>query len=65
MAGISEYPLPEPRYRDLRRLFSVWVGRVVFRTAGIKKSVPEFQDLQEVENMPAFMGIDGHFIGSI
>ena len=35
------------------RLFSVWVGRVVLRNMGIQKSMPEFQDLQEVENMLA------------
>ena len=51
--ALPPYPLPEPRYRDLCRLFSVWVGRVIFRNVGIKKSVPEFQDLQEVENMLA------------
>ena len=45
--------LSEPRYRDLRRLFTVWLGRIVFRNLGIRKSMPEFQDLQEVDNMLA------------
>ena len=51
--GLLRQRLAESQYRDLRRLFSVWVGRVIFRNVGIKKSVPEFQDLQEVENMLA------------
>ena len=45
--------LSEPQYRELRRLFSVWVGRVVLRNLGLKKALPEFRDLQEVENMLA------------
>ena len=45
--------LAEPQYKDLRRLFSVWVGRVVLRNIGLQKAMPEFRDLQEVENMLA------------
>ena len=45
--------LYEPQYKDMRRLFSVWVGRVILRNIGLQKSIPEFQDLQEVENMLA------------
>ncbi|MBP3731332.1 MAG: hypothetical protein J6I40_07685 [Mailhella sp.] len=37
--------LAEPQYKDLRRLFSVWVGRVIFRNVGIEKQMPEFQNL--------------------
>ncbi len=51
--GLLRQRLSEPQYKDLRRLFSVWVGRVILRNMGIEKSMPEFQDLQEVENMLA------------
>lgn len=43
--------LHEPKYRHLRRVLSVWLGRVVFKRAGITQNVPEFQDLQEVDAM--------------
>ena len=38
-------------YVSLRRAFSVWLGRVVFKRSGITQDVPEFQDLQEVDAM--------------
>lgn len=43
--------LHEPKYRHLRRVLSAWLGRVVFKRAGITQEVPEFQDLQEVDAM--------------
>ncbi|MBR5734324.1 MAG: Rpn family recombination-promoting nuclease/putative transposase [Desulfovibrionaceae bacterium] len=43
----------DPRYKGLRRLFSVWVGRIVARNMGNQENIPEFQDLQEVETMLA------------
>ena len=46
--------LSEPQYKDLNRLFSVWVGRVIMRNMDIpESSMPVFQNLQEVENMLA------------
>lgn len=43
--------LRAPEYLRLRRAFSVWLGRVVFKRSGITRDVPEFQDLQEVNAM--------------
>ena len=43
--------LHEPKYRHLRRVLSAWLGRVIFKRAGITQDVPEFQDLQEVDAM--------------
>lgn len=40
-----------PDYLPLRRALSVWIGRVLLRRAGITQTLPEFQDLQEVEAM--------------
>ena len=45
--------LASPDYTDLRRLFCLWVGRVIFRNAGIDEPMQEFHDLLEVENMLA------------
>ncbi|MCR5219698.1 MAG: hypothetical protein K6E31_01725, partial [bacterium] len=33
--GLLLQRLSKPRYRDLRGLFSVWVGRMIFRNRGI------------------------------
>ena len=43
--------LQEPKYLHLRRILAVWLGRVVFKRAGITQDVPEFHDLQEVDAM--------------
>ncbi len=43
--------LSGPQYVHLRRMFAVWMGRVVFKRSGITQPVPEFQDLQEVNAM--------------
>ena len=40
-----------PQYLSLRRTFTVWLGRVVFKRAGITQHIPEFHSLQEVEAM--------------
>jgi hypothetical protein len=33
--GLLRQRLSKPRYRDLRGLFSVWGGRMIFRNMGI------------------------------
>ncbi len=43
--------LQNAKYRHLRRMLSVWLGRVVFKRAGITTDVPEFHDLQEIDAM--------------
>ena len=43
--------LQGPNYLHLRRILAVWLGRVVFKRAGITQDVPEFHDLQEVDAM--------------
>ena len=54
VAGLLRQRLSEPQYKDLHRLFSVWVGRVIMRNMDIPESrMPVFQNLQEVENMLA------------
>ena len=54
VADLLQQRLSEPRYKDLHRLFSLWVGRVIMRNMGIPEShMPVFQNLQEVKNMLA------------
>jgi len=43
--------LQGPEYLQLRRVFSAWLGRILFKRAGIAQHIPEFQDLQEVDAM--------------
>lgn len=43
--------LRDPQYLSLRRTFTVWLGRMVFKRTGITQDIPEFHDLQEVEAM--------------
>ena len=43
--------LQEPKYLQLRRAFTVWLNRVVFKRAELDDNLPEFQDLQEVDAM--------------
>ena len=45
--------LSGPGYTDLRRLFCVWVGRVICRNLDMQERMPELTDLQEVEHMLA------------
>lgn len=51
LVGELRRTLEGPRYAHLRRVFAVWLGRVVFKRAGITRSVPNFEDLQEVDDM--------------
>ncbi|WP_298069519.1 Rpn family recombination-promoting nuclease/putative transposase [uncultured Mailhella sp.] len=43
--------LQAPEYLDLRRAFTVWLGRIVLKRSGITEEIPEFQDLREVDAM--------------
>lgn len=45
--------LQEPRYRRLRRAFTVWIARVVLQRAGMVTGVAEINDLLEVRAMLA------------
>ena len=40
-----------PEYARLRRAFTVWLGRVVLKRAGITEDISELHDLQEVDAM--------------
>ena len=40
-----------PEYARLRRAFTVWLGRVVLKRAGITEDLSELHDLQEVDAM--------------
>ena len=40
-----------PAYARLRRAFTVWLGRVVLKRAGITEDISELHDLQEVDAM--------------
>ena len=40
-----------PEYARLRRAFTVWLGRVVLKWAGITEDISELHDLQEVDAM--------------
>lgn len=51
LLGELQRALSGPRYAHLRRMFAVWMGRVIFKRSGITQPVPEFQDLQEVDAM--------------
>lgn len=51
LVGQLREKLHEPRYTHLRRVFAVWLGRIIIRRAGITQDIPEFQDLQEVDAM--------------
>ena len=43
--------LKAPKYTNLRRMFTVWLGRVILKRSGITEEVPEFHDLNEVNAM--------------
>ena len=43
--------LKDPEYQDLRRTFTEWCSRILFKRSGFLKKLPEFQDLQEVNAM--------------
>ena len=45
--------LQEPRYRRLRRAFTVWIARVVLQRAGMAAGTAEINDLLEVRAMLA------------
>lgn len=45
--------LQEPRYRRLRRAFTIWIARVVLQRAGMATGVAEINDLLEVRAMLA------------
>lgn len=45
--------LQEPRYRRLRRAFTVWIARVVLQRAGMATGTAEINDLLEVRAMLA------------
>ena len=43
--------LADPKYARLRRMFTVWLRRVVFRRMGVERRVEEYHDLREVNAM--------------
>ncbi len=45
--------LHSPRHQRLQRAFIAWIGRVIFKRAGITETIPEFNGLQEVRSMLA------------
>ena len=48
---MSAFRLHDPAYVRLRRAFTVWLGRVVLKRAGITEDISELHDLQEVDAM--------------
>ena len=48
---MSAFRLHDPAYVRLRRAFTVWLGRVVLKRAGITEELSELHDLQEVDAM--------------